>query len=132
MMEQGRIFSVLYREEEPPGNPIPVYYHPVPVPDGCPDEDKVAATIQKLRSGKAPGPTGLHMDELKEWAENRGGEPWKNLVRVVQHCFTTGEVPQWLSFATLVLIPKSDGGARGIGLLKSIWKVILGISSSNL
>jgi Reverse transcriptase (RNA-dependent DNA polymerase) len=33
-------------------------------------------------------------------------------------------MPKSATLSTLVLIPKSDGGVRGIGLLESVWKVI--------
>jgi Reverse transcriptase (RNA-dependent DNA polymerase) len=49
---------------------------------------------------------------------------WNQLVKLIQHIFRTGEVPQRLSFSNLVIIPKSDGGYRGIGLLEPLWKVI--------
>ena len=43
---------------------------------------------------------------------------------LVQHCWTTGELPERLTWSSLVIIPKSGGGYRGIGLLEVIWKVI--------
>jgi Reverse transcriptase (RNA-dependent DNA polymerase) len=51
-------------------------------------------------------------------------DPWNKFVQLLTHCFDTGEIPQSTCFSTLVLIPKSDGGVRGIGLLESVWKVI--------
>jgi Reverse transcriptase (RNA-dependent DNA polymerase) len=51
-------------------------------------------------------------------------ELWHNFVQLVTHCFDTGELRQSACFSTLVLISKSDGGVRGIGLLESVWKVI--------
>jgi hypothetical protein len=47
MMEQGWIFSNLCREKEPSGNSIPVHYHSIPITDGFPDEDKMAAAIHR-------------------------------------------------------------------------------------
>jgi Reverse transcriptase (RNA-dependent DNA polymerase) len=49
---------------------------------------------------------------------------WNNLVKLIQHVFVTGEIPQRLAFSTLVLLPEPDGGVRGIGLLETIWKII--------
>jgi Reverse transcriptase (RNA-dependent DNA polymerase) len=51
-------------------------------------------------------------------------EPWDKFCHLVSYCFETSELPQSACFSTLVLIPKSDGGVRGIGLLESMWKVI--------
>ena len=52
-------------------------------------------------------------------------DTWGILVRLVQHVWETGEIPQQMLWTTIVLIPKGNSGDfRGIGLLDSIWKVI--------
>jgi hypothetical protein len=51
----------------------------------------------------------------------------KSLVRTVQRCFSTGEIPKAMCFSTLVLIPKADGSLWGIGLLEVAWEVVSGI-----
>jgi Reverse transcriptase (RNA-dependent DNA polymerase) len=45
-------------------------------------------------------------------------------MELIQYVFHSGELPQRLCYTNLVLIPKSGGGVRGIGLLEPIWKVI--------
>ena len=52
---------------------------------------------------------------------------WEQLVWLVQHVWASGTLPTQLPWAILVLLPKSDGGTRGIGLLEVIWKVVSSI-----
>ena len=122
--ELGTVYLALYSATQPPGDPLPIRYLPVPVLDDVPSEVEIAMSVEKLRSGKAPGPSGLKVDQLKVWRAQEDQTDWLKLVALVQHCFTTGQLPKKLCFSTLVLIPKSDGGVRGIGLLESVWKII--------
>ena len=50
--------------------------------------------------------------------------PWEACVRIVQRAFRDGIVPDRLLWSTVVLLPKGDGGHRGIGLLEPLWKAI--------
>ena len=43
------------------------------------------------------------------------------------YAFRTGEIPTEMVWSTVVLLPKDDGGVRGIGLVEVIWKVIVRI-----
>ena len=38
--------------------------------------------------------------------------------------FATGELPQCISWSFLAVIPKPDGGTRGLGLLDILWKLV--------
>lgn len=122
--ETEAVYTALYSAVAPPGDPLPVHYFPVPIPDHIPEEEEIVAAVQRLRRGKAPGPSGLTVDHVKVWATERNSTAWLEFLQLVQHCFTTGTLPQRVCFSTLVLIPKSDGGVRGIGLLETVWKVI--------
>ena len=90
-------------------------YHPVPIPDGAPTEDEIAAAVQSLRTGRAPGPIGLKVEDIREWMSQPDGIAWGNLVSLVQHCFAIGELPQHLCHSILVLIPKAAGGLKRFG-----------------
>jgi hypothetical protein len=59
-------------------------------------------------------------------------EPDRGRVSLVQHVFSTGEIPTDLAWSALVLIPKSSGGHRGIGLLESVWKLISSIIDARI
>jgi hypothetical protein len=120
----------LYQARAPPGDPIPVHVMPFAIPDGPPTEAEISEAVIRLRKGKAPGPTGLRSDHIKDWyaAAKRKEQPdtskWDAFVRLLQHVYTTGEIPAQMAWSTVVLLPKSDGGVRGIGLLEVTWKVL--------
>jgi hypothetical protein len=117
-------YVALYSATDPPGNPLPVHYHPVPISDCIPSDEEILAAVRSLKAGKAPGPSGMRVDDFKRWSRETEEEPWQRLLALVKHCFANQEVPKSATLSTLVLIPKSDGGVRGIGLLESVWKVI--------
>jgi hypothetical protein len=110
---------------------------PLP-PCTYPRTDLIA--VQRLRPGRAAGPSGLKIEDIKVWVKDleNNPEPWNKFLRLVKHCFVSGalflypcpycfvswEVPKATCFSTLVLIPKASRGVPGIGLLESVWKVI--------
>ena len=51
-------------------------------------------------------------------------EHWMCLVDIVQHIWSTGEIPHDLGWTILVLIPKGTTNTRGIELLETLWKVV--------
>jgi hypothetical protein len=113
---------------------------PFVIEDDVPTETEIACAVQRLRPGKAPGPSGIRADDLKTWLnmatreENPDRSAWENLVKiVVQRAFETGDIPTALQWGVLVLIPKSEAGKfRGIGLLEVIWKLITTIINKRL
>ena len=123
-------------QQEPPGNlgpPVPVTVAPFHISDDVPQEGEIAEAVRGLRSGKAPGPSGLRADQVKAWLrlarqqENPDGRAWLHVVELVQHCYRTGEFPTETTWSTVVLLPKADGGVRGIGLLDIVWKILMRI-----
>ena len=70
--------------------------------------------------------------EREETAERRGepgyegaGDRWRLLTQLCQRVWTTGEIPQRMLLAVVVLIPKgTSGDFRGIGLLEVVWKLL--------
>jgi Reverse transcriptase (RNA-dependent DNA polymerase) len=118
-------YGDLYRSHPSPGIPIqPNLPQPFNIPDGIPDDDEIAASVGHLKNGKASGPSGLNAERIKQWSDNKEGQEWKDFLSLVRECFATGEVPTAMAFSTLVLIPKTDGSLRGIGLLEVAWKVV--------
>jgi Reverse transcriptase (RNA-dependent DNA polymerase) len=118
-------FSTLYAKPvDLPTTEFPIHYVAEDIPDDPPTDFEIQMAVQKLRLHKAPGPSGLRSEEILQWMKNDDKQDWNNLTTLIRHIFTTGQIPQRLSFSTLVLLPKPDGGIRGIGLLEPIWKVI--------
>jgi len=128
----------LYRQVEPPGDPIPVLVAPFDINDEIPTEDEIEAAVKGLRAGKAPGPTGMRADDLKAWLfaarrrEAPDGTNWCRLVELVQEIYRTGVLPTEIPWSVLVLLPKDSGGYRGIGLLEIIWKVVSAIIDARI
>jgi Reverse transcriptase (RNA-dependent DNA polymerase) len=107
-----------------PSDHIPINYVLDNILDDPPNDFEIQLAIQKLRLHKAPGPSGLRAEEILQWLRQEDKTDWNNLTTLIRPVFQTDQLPQRLAFSTLVLIPKSNGGVRGIGLLEPIWKVI--------
>jgi Reverse transcriptase (RNA-dependent DNA polymerase) len=122
-------YKELYAMDNNLDNNVPIInYIPTPINDDVPSDVEIRYAVTRLKRWKAPGPTGLRTEELQYWEQNKENTTnWDNLVKLIQHIFRSGEVPQRLCYCNLVIIPKSDGGHRGIGLLEPIWKVISSI-----
>ena len=131
-------YANLYTESTPHGEPVPVIVAPFDVPDTVPNEAEIAEAVRRLRRGKAPGPSGLTADQLKDWLvaaereENPDPKYWNILVQLVQQVFDTGELPEDMARSTMILLPKGGGQFRGIGLLESVWKVISSVLNRRL
>ena len=61
-------------------------------------------------------------DARKSPEEGQDTQRWDKYVELITHIFETGELPQEIPWSLLVLLPKPDGGTRGIGLLELAWK----------
>ena len=46
------------------------------------------------------------------------------MVYIIQHIWHMGEIPKELGWTVLVLIPKGTKETWGIGILKTLWKVV--------
>jgi len=68
---------------------------------------------------------------LKE-EDNPQPEAWNKLVELVQHAWEHTELPQELYYWVQIMIPKPDGGSRGIGLLEVVLKVLECIIDSHV
>jgi hypothetical protein len=57
-------FLDLYQNEEPPGDPIPIHVSPSAIHDEIPDEDEVWTAAKRMRRGKSPGASGIHVSDI--------------------------------------------------------------------
>jgi len=123
MEETADTYEQLYTAAPPPGLPIPL-----PPPPASPLEAEILSAIARLKTGKAPGASGLRTKDLKRWVEEHkaaDSTPLRIVIDIVQTAFSTGELPQALNVAILVLLKKPCGNEfRGIGLLETVWKLI--------
>jgi len=105
------------------------------IPDTVPTSEEIGLALKTLRLGRAPGPSGMTVEDIRRWYATRETtpEPWTLATQLVQHAFQTGIVPTRARSNTLVLIPKPEAGqVRGIGLLEPIWKLISAIVNRRL
>ena len=113
------------------------------IPDEIPEEEEIRKALGRMRRGKAPGPSAIKVDDLKDWAagyeagvtaEKEGYEldpdmhkramHWMLVVVLIQTIFQEGRVPEAFRHAVLVLIPKTEPSKyRGIALLESLYKL---------
>ena len=112
---------------------IPQIAPRIPIDDSVPQEQEIAAGVRRLKRNKAPGISKMTANHLKDWMQKaldpeEGKEPvrqpWDTLVQLVQHMWATGELPTELTWSIQVLLPKPNGGTRGIGLLEVVWKLM--------
>eukprot|EP00797_Seminavis_robusta_P003406 Sro1211_g252850.1 Reverse transcriptase (RNA-dependent DNA polymerase) (1066) ;mRNA; f:30706-34100 len=134
-------FTALYKAEEPtpPGEPIPIHVQPAAIDDSIPTADEIKEATMKLRNHRAAGHSKLTADTFKKWIRLAYPEEyhrsqkdppppadttnWDLLVELTQHIFRTGEIPTKLTWQLLAVLPKPDGGTRGIGLIEHAWKI---------
>ena len=133
-------YRKLYREEEPPGNDIPIHISPMPeINDEPPTEREVIKALKKLKLGKAPGATGLRVEHLRTWMSGATrakdqihvGE-WAMIIKLIKMAFTGENIPLAFFIEILVLLPKGNGDYRGIALLEVIYKLISSIINRRL
>jgi len=125
----GKDYHELYSRQDPPGEPIRGMVS-FDIPDNVPDNNEIEKALKTLRNGRAPGASGMKVEDLKRWFNERetAPAPWSLVTQMVQHAFRTGVVPTRARSNTLVLIPKPEPGqVCGIGLLELIWKLISAI-----
>lgn len=113
----------------------------------CDTDDSVAATvdaeitlaIKRLKTDKFPGASKMTAARLKKWyrqthtlKEEDVPEPeaWSKLVELVHHSWEHSKLPQELCYCVQIMIPKPDGGVRGIGPLEVALKVVESIIDS--
>jgi hypothetical protein len=131
----------LYGYKSSPGEHIPANRDRAHLQDEAPPDGELRAAVKTLRNGRSGGGTNMRAEDLKRWLERAkaeeeakragteglqgAGDTWRLFVRLVQHIWDTGEIPQKMLLTIIVLIPKGNSGDfRGIGLLEVVWKVI--------
>jgi exonuclease III len=122
-------FAALYTKEPTPGDEIPTIVAPFNIDDSIPSKEEIEQAVSRLRNDRAPGPTGMRAEHLKTWLreattddDSRDATKWTLYCSLLTHMFETGEVPEEVRWSLLILLPKGDGGVRGIGLLELVWK----------
>jgi hypothetical protein len=133
-------YKDLYKATTTPGEPINLDRTPHAINDDIPTESEISQAVCRLKNGKTPGHSGVRAEHLKtllskakkENTTNADHLGWNQTCNLIQQIFETREIPEEMTWTILVLIPKSSGGTRGIGLLETLWKVCSSIINNRL
>jgi hypothetical protein len=124
----------LYARVPPPGDPIPCNVPKTPINDAMPSDSEIRGVVKALWNGRAGNTRGMKAEHLKQWlrmaeseekARAEGvegykgcGDTWRIFVRLLQHVWEMGDIPQQMRWVVVVLLPKGNSGDfRDIGLL---------------
>lgn len=96
-------FEVLHTWETPALTGVPSHAQPAPVADAVPQEEEIRKAVSRLHTGRS---AGLSKPRKKEaFPEDNCTEPnwhrWSQLLALVQHCWSTGKLPQELTWTVL-------------------------------
>ena len=99
------------------------------------------AVVRRLCLNKAGGYIHLHADHLNKWLQEAyldegkftplKPEFCKNLVGLTQYMWQHREIPKYLGGTILFLTPNGKTNTQGIGLLKTLWKVVEEINNTH-
>jgi len=126
----------LHTQQASPGALILVLVEAANVLDEIPLDEEIWEAVHHW--GKAPGPSGIWTNHLKEWLaeaekeEEPDSTKWDHLVTLIQHVYETRVLLATLPWAIVVHLPKASSGYRGIGLLEVIWKVTSSIIDARM
>jgi hypothetical protein len=113
----------LYRQRDPPGEPLPINIDLIPVDDGAPSEGEIRVAVAGLSNGCAGGASGMRAEDVKTWlrgikleedpevgpANIGAGDNWCRFTLLVRAIWDHGEIPPQLLWVIIVLIPKGGG-----------------------
>ena len=105
---------------------------PVMVNDAVPGELEIRTAARRLRNGRAGGISGIRAEDIKAWlraaiaveqgdpplGDETAGNKWDSFAGLIQSIWRTGDIPQQMTWMTMVLLPNGNGEYHGIGLLE--------------
>jgi hypothetical protein len=107
MVKQTAEHVDLYRQQDPPGEPLPINIDPILVDDGTPSKGEIRVAVAGLSNGRAGGASGMRAEDVKAWLRgikleedlevgpaNIGvGDNWHRFTLLVQAIWDHGEIP---------------------------------------
>jgi hypothetical protein len=97
----------LYRQQDPPGDPLPINIDPIPVDDRMPSEGEIRVAVAGLSNGHADGALGMCAEDVNAWLHgvkleedpevgpaNIGAvDNWSRFTLLVQAIWDHGKIP---------------------------------------
>jgi hypothetical protein len=97
MVKQTAERLKLYRQQDPPGDPLPMNIDPIPDDDGPPGKGEIRTAVAGLSNGCAGGASGMRAEDVKAWlcgieleedpevgpANTGAGENWRRFTLLV-------------------------------------------------
>jgi hypothetical protein len=142
MVRQMAKHVEMYARAPPMGEALPFSFPHFEICNDMPTDSEIRKVVGGLRNGQAGGATGMKAEDIKVWLdeiqreektamENHGreadpgaGHKWRIFVELIQAIWNWGEIPEQMSWMIVIVLPKSGGNFRGIGLLDPFWKVV--------
>ena len=110
MDKQTEEREALYSYKASPGENIPANRDCTFLQDEAPTDEEIRAAVKILQNGRSGGGTNMRVEDMKGWlaqmeAEEKAkrkrveglegaGDMLRLLVRLIQHIWNTGEIPQ--------------------------------------
>ena len=144
LASKREFYANLFSKEETERETLKINYEGNDVDDSIPEEKEIIKALFKLKNRRAPGLTGITVEQLKGWyrlahpedekmLDEKAERNWNLIIKIIQKCFEEGKFPDAFKYGVLVLIPKDDmGGVRGIGLLETLHKLMSSIINIRL
>jgi hypothetical protein len=137
MVKQTAEHVELYRQQDPPGDPLPININPIPVDDRTLSKGEIRVAVAGLSNGRAGSALGMRAEDVKAWLHgikleedpevgpaNIGAEEnWRRFTLLVQAIWDHGKIAPPTTVGDHCTHPQRRGDYRGIGLLEPIWKV---------
>ena len=123
-------YQELYTRQQMTAHNVTLFYNQAEVDDTIPNEAEIKTELKGMNLHKAPGCTGITVEDLRRWMkESEGDTPrrdrWDKVIEIVQSAFTRTALPQVFGIGILVLIPKNQQNQfRGIALLDVLYKLV--------
>jgi hypothetical protein len=97
----------LYRQQDPPGEPLPINIDPIPVDDRTPGKGEIRVAVAGLSNGHAGGMLEMRAEDVKAWlrgikleedpevgpANIGAGDNWCRFTLLMQVIWDHGEIP---------------------------------------
>ncbi len=129
MVKQTAERIEFYRQQDPPGEPLPINIDPIPVGEGTPSKWEIRVALAGLSNGRAGTAPGMHTEDVKAWlcgieleedpevrpANIGAGDNWCRFTLLVQVIWDHGKIPSQLLWVIIVLIPKGGLIIRELG-----------------